>query len=362
MKQHLSISQLAAEIERQQASKRDLIADTAKVDIYEQPVSPDPDSALDLHMNIRNGAATPLVAGAALTSFAHGQLAQKLGVPKPFYDRLREKHPDLLASMSTELMHREPERRMFRILDGRVRAVVSDRYRRLDNLDLAQAVLPELSGDPSINIVSAGITDERIYIKALFTKIEGRTAVGDVVQSGIVISNSEVGAGALSVSPLIYTLRCTNGMIAESFGQRKAHVGRQAALDEAAYELYADETLQADDRAFWLKVRDLVRAARDEARFRTILDRLDEAAGRKIAGDVPRVIELAQKQLGLSQAEGESVLRHLIEGGDLSQYGLHAAITRAAQEPESYDRATEMERIGGRVIELDSSAWLKLAA
>jgi hypothetical protein len=33
---------------------------------------------------------------------------------------------------------------MLRTLDGQVRAVLSDRYRRLDNFDLAESVLPIL--------------------------------------------------------------------------------------------------------------------------------------------------------------------------------------------------------------------------
>jgi hypothetical protein len=54
-------------------------------------------------------------------------------------------------------------------------------------------------------------------------------------------------------------------------------------------------------------------------------------------------------------------MRHLIEGGDLSKYGLHSAITRAAQDVESYDRASDLERVGGQVIELGRGEWKVLA-
>jgi len=37
------------------------------------------------------------------------------------------------------------------------------------------------------------------------------TCVGDRVQFGIVISNSEVGLGAVSVQPLVYTLPAPMG-------------------------------------------------------------------------------------------------------------------------------------------------------
>ena len=42
------------------------------------------------------------------------------------------------------------DRRMIRTLDGRVRSVLSYRYRRLDNFDLAENVLPIIACPPSI--------------------------------------------------------------------------------------------------------------------------------------------------------------------------------------------------------------------
>jgi len=40
---------------------------------------------------------------------------------------------------------------------------------------------------------------------------------------------------------------------------------------------------------------------------------------------------------------------------------LHSAVTRAAQDLESYDRATELEYIGGKIIELPQTDWERLA-
>jgi hypothetical protein len=51
----------------------------------------------------------------------------------------------------------------------------------------------------------------------------------------------------------------------------------------------------------------------------------------------------------------------LIEGGSLTQYGLHAAVTRAAQDVADYDRATELEYAGGKIIELPKTEWKVLS-
>jgi hypothetical protein len=101
---------------------------------------------------------------------------------------------------------------MLRTLDGSMRAFLSDRYRRLDNYDLASAVLPVLKEmGEGLKIVSTELTESKMYIKVINERLELEVKQGDVVQAGMVISNSEVGMGSLKVEPLIYRLICTNG-------------------------------------------------------------------------------------------------------------------------------------------------------
>lgn len=78
--------------------------------------------------------------------------------------------------------------------------------------------------------------------------------------------------------------------------------------------------------------------------------------------DVVQVIERFGKKLGISEGEQKGVLQHLIQGGDLSKYGVHSAITRYAQDVDDYDRATDLEKAGARVIELPRNEWISLAA
>ena len=56
-----------------------------------------------------------------------------------------------------------------------------------------------------------------------------------------------------------------------------------------------------------------------------------------------------------------SYINHLIKGGDLSGYGLVNAVTRYSQDVEDYDRATEFEALGGKLIELSGREWKGLA-
>lgn len=86
---------------------------------------------------------------------------------------------------------------MLRTLDGQVRARLSDRYRRLDNYDLAVHVLPILKGLPELRFESVEPTETRMYIKCVTPQLKFEMAPGDIVQAGIAISNSEVGQGTL---------------------------------------------------------------------------------------------------------------------------------------------------------------------
>ena len=63
----------------------------------------------------------------------------------------------------------------------------------------------------------------------------------------------------------------------------------------------------------------------------------------------------------LNEQERAGVLRHLIAYADLTGYGLVNAVTHYSQDVDDYDRATEFEALGGRLIELPQSEWKSLA-
>jgi hypothetical protein len=100
------------------------------------------------------------------------------------------------------------------------------------------------------------------------------------------------------------------------------------------------------------KVQDTVRAAAEPEQFAKVVQRMREAAQTPLSGNPAEVVEVTGKKIGLLEAEQGDVLTHLIQGGDLSQWGLVNAITRTSQDVADYDRATELERLGGVVLEM----------
>ena len=298
------------------------------------------------------------------TRLFHRQVASALGIPAKYYDIMQSQKPELLAQNVNAWLSDRENSYMIRTMDyggGRVaRALLSDRYRRIDNMEIASAVLPLFAGSDQYEVISSEVTENRMYLKILSRRLEMEVVPGDYVQAGVVISNSEVGLGSVNVQPLVYRLVCTNGMIVIDMGERKNHVGRAAKAVEDSFHIYSDETMEAEDKAFLLKLRDVTMAAIEEGRFAQVVGKLKESAGIPITGKVTEVVELTGKTYGFNTDEQDSILQYLIAGGDLSQYGLSNAITRASQDVESYDRATALEGIGWQVAAMPATQWKEL--
>lgn len=351
MKTGRSLQELAIELDRQQAAKKDFIVDQGTLSV----------TAADGEINLNVGSSAGGVLNLtqySVNEIAHRQIGQHLKIPASYYDRMRSEYPELLTQNINGWFSRTPAtKRMLRTLDGTARAFLSDRYRRIDNFEVATTVLPIIGGMEGASIESCELTDSRMYIKVVNPRVTAEIKKGDVVQSGIIITNSEVGMGSVSVSPLIFRLVCSNGMIARDAAVRKYHVGRANESGED-FSIYRDETIEADDRAFLMKLEDSVRAAVDQTRFAAIVDKMREATEVKMeANMVPQVVELTAKEYGINEAEGKGVLGHLIAGGDLSLYGLANAVTRQAQDVESYDRSTELEATGYKILTMSPALW-----
>lgn len=355
MKQGRTLTELAAELERQHSTKRDFITDTRELDLI--PRSQNESERLCLNTD------TPL--GFIPTKHTHRQIGGFLNIPAKYYDRMRTEASALLANNVNHWFKEQPTERMVRTLDGKARAFLSNRYRRLDNFDLLHAVMPVLSDlkddkGKGLEVISCDVTETKLYLKCVFPKIEAEVRRGDPVQSGIVISNSEIGQGALSVTPLIYRLVCSNGLVAPDYGQRKHHIGRVTVSAENGYELFTDETLRADDQAFWLKTRDIVRAAATPVTFKKIVAVLKHATREWVEQPVKAVEELSNV-LSFSQAETDSILKHFLQDADFSRWGLANAITRTAEDTNEYDRASELEEAGWKTLSLSPSDWHQVA-
>ena len=311
MKTGLTIQQMAQELLRQSKAKQDYLVNTGSLSLSVTSDAPQlrvTENGLDK--------ITPL----DIRQTAHRQLGTYLGIPQKYYELMRTD----------------------------------------DNLDIASVTLPVIGELPEARFVSTQITDDFMYIKVVNPRLQADVVPGDVVQAGVIISNSETGLGSVTIQPLIYRLVCSNGMVINDAKTRRNHVGR-AATSEEDFSIYSNETLLADDHAFVLKIKDTVRAAISEARFAQVVSRMRESTEAMLdTKQLPAIVKLASSSFGITEDESNGVLEHLITGGDFSLYGLANAVTRFSQDVESYDRATKLEEIGYSVMTMSPALFRQM--
>ncbi len=346
MQKGISLVELAHKITANKSMKHDLIVQASKTEMV---VQDDGRTAL----SVPDGNTYPI------NELAHDQLGQYLKVPAPYYDRMRRDAPGLLAENINTWMRRSEDRRMVRTLGGDARAFLSDKYARIENEEIAEAVLPVLLETEGLQIFSSEVTDRRLYIQATTSRLTLDVKVGDAVQAGVIISNSEVGLGAVSVRPVIFRLVCLNGMVVPEGKFSARHVGRRIDASEDLNAMFSDEAKKADDRALLLKVRDVVKGSLDEALFRKTVERLSDLTERKIEGDPAKAVEVLAQKIGANEGERGGILQALIEGGDTTAWGLANAVTAQAHGG-SYDRAVEFAQAGGALLNLPKAEWKEI--
>jgi hypothetical protein len=333
-----SIVDFAKEIERQADAKRDLLAPVGAIT-----------------MNAANGLDVAGVGTLAVNEHAHGQISEYTKINRDYYRDLQVSDPELLAINVNRRVRRDTtDKRQIRTLDGVARAFLSPSYRPLDNIDMMKAIIPVFAGaDRALfDFRSFEVTDRRLYLKIIHKGLSSDVIPGKRVWSGIILSNSEVRAGSIAAYAFTESEWCTNGATHTQYGQRKAHVGRAFDSDDSdmAKELFSDRTRQLADAAFFAKFADVVKGILSPAVHEKIIGDMRAAVGDKVeAGTNPaEVVEAVAVKFGFTENEKKGVLTHWFEGGDgMSRFGLANAITRAAQDSTDYDRATELETVGG---------------
>ncbi len=370
MQRGKTLQELAAEVQRQQDVKADYIApSTALSLVAREPSAEAGETRNEMMLKLKSNGGS-LGEGDTLGVMDswftmghtfHSQMASSLGVPLKYWERMRTEAPALLANNANHWLQQDDRRRMVRTLDGRARAYLSDSYRPLDNFDLCEAVLPVIAdGALGLTVKSCEVTERRLYIQVVSDKLVGDVKVGDTIQGGFTISNSEIGAGGFNIDEWILRLLCLNGMTGERI-LGKYHAGSKAGgLMEDVQAFYRDSTRRLDDAAFFAKVTDTVRHVVSEERFAVTLKRLQGATETQIKP--VEGVEVVAKRLNLNDTDKASVLNHLIEGGDLSLWGIGNAVTRMAHDAADYDRGIEFQKAGNDVIELPRSAWQELGA
>jgi hypothetical protein len=349
MKQGMSLQEMAARVQHNAENRQDYVVPVSNMEfgVNAQKNGIEFYSGVPSHGGI----------GGTINDHALKQLTTELNIPAKFVDVLRAEDPEFLPEVMNRRAHKSSSQRMLRTIDGRLVGAVSPSFSRsFDNDTILKAILPEIMGNPDYIVESCNVSDTLMQMKVVTPRLQGEVVVGDVVQGGIAARNSDVGVSRALINEFIKRLVCLNGMSRSQSieAYKRIHRGSRNPMGI----LYAPETVAADQEAIALEMRDTIRHLLSAERFRQTIETMQDAHALKIeAKDLDKKVQALGKIVGFNQTEGDLIMQRLIEGADLSQYGMMNAVTNIANDTEDYDRASELEAMGGKVIELTPRQW-----
>jgi|3_EtaG_2_1085321.scaffolds.fasta_scaffold37886_1 hypothetical protein len=248
---------------------------------------------------------------------------------------------------------------------GIARALLSDRYRTIDNYDVLMATLDGVRrAGVDVDIDGADVSDRRMTVRITCPQVSeyaadlvssyrspfsGQTGMDNpMVFAGLVIKNSETGSGAFTIVPRLVIQVCNNGMQMTKDAIRAVHLGGR--LDEGVVR-WSDDTRRQELELITAKTSDAVATFLDVDYMREKVAYLRELAEIEVA-EPSKAIKRIAKKVNWSEEEEEAIFGHFIKGGDLSALGIAQAVTAAAQQATSVDRQDELETSAMAAAEL----------
>ena len=348
------------------------------------------------------------------TAVADEGFAQRLGIPVTYLRRLRDERPDLYDANLNGLLHGRRKRthdgdeqiiypadtrnflvRCFRGDDsshGIARAVLSDRFKIVDNLDVLTAALEGVrASGANVEIRSCDLTERRMHVKiyspdvvalaptllnnyrspfngdnpvvrAGWTierarEVAAREGMGyahgdePVVFGGFRISNSETGGGAFSITPELLVKICKNGLTIKVDALREVHLG--SVMDEGVIRWSDDTNRKALDLVA-ARARDAVATFLDADYVAEKVREIEAQAGVPIS-DPADAVKTVSKRLRFTQDQTDGILDHFIRGGQMTAAGVVNAVTSYAQTVDDADVAADLEDAALDALSLASS-------
>lgn len=257
-----------------------------------------------------------------LSDLATGQLCERLAIPVAYYRRLPHQMRSRVANFDLERLY--DRKFLLRGKATHVRAFLSGEYVTYNNRDIAETVEGLLRSD-GIRIKSFVLEETNCFLKVIS---EEMVEPSSGLKAGIMIGNSEVGMGSVSIEPFVFRKECTNDLVVSA---EKAF--RHAHIHFTPHEL----------------TRRMAEAIGDGFMVATqILDAFLKSKDDPIPDPLAVIRKIAEERK-MSQKFADEVAAKYAGEPDANRFGVINAFTRAAQTLAPLQRI-EMERFAGSLL------------
>lgn len=368
------LATLAAMLKDQNNRKLDVIVPASKMRMENGTLIVD-----DAQVDITDEGVTARAAHLTPGKVFNEGVAQKLGIPQGYLSKMYEQRPDLYDANVNGWLHGEggtaPDPRSFLVrafaggdydYDGFARAFLSDTYKMIDNFDVLMAVLAGVQkAGVNVEIPKCDLTERKMYAKITAPEVQALApallkgyqspftgASGDenpLVFAGFIVSNSEVGGGAFTITPSMTIQVCNNGLTMTKDAMRSVHLGSK--LEEGVIK-WSEETQAKTLELITLKAADAVATFLDVDYMTAQINALTEKAGKPIEGSLPDVVKTVTKKLLVPEDQADGILDHFLRAGQFTAGGVMQAFTSYCQTLPNADDAYEMEELGVKALEV----------
>lgn len=393
-----TLADMVAILRNQRARRLDVVAPAAAIHAHE--------GNLVISGTVQQVTADGVTSAAGIyrpTKVADEGISAKLGINLAYLRRLREQRPDLWDANVNGWLHGDDlagypaDDRTFLVrlfqADGDglgvARAMLSDSYKVIDNLDALMASLDgiRLAGT-DVEFDGLDLTERRLYARVVAPQIrayapallagyrspfggevyipgrnwtpgQARAAAAreghgyepgtePVLFAGFVIANSEVGDGAWSITPRIVAEICGNGLQITADVARAVHLGSR---HEEGVVRYTADTLEKELALITARARDAVTTFLSPDYLQAKVTEIQRKAGVPVRHPEETVRHVA-KTAKISDEMADAILAFFIRGGQLTAGGVMQAVTSVAQTLDDADAAHDLEAQALRVMDL----------
>lgn len=298
------------------------------------------------------------------TELFETQIAEKLGIPMPYFRKMKSQHAELLQQNVNGWLQKQTNKKyMIRGLDGCNdetnigRAFLSDSYNIIDDYDVLFAALEAIKNTGvKVEITKAEITENRLYLHVICPSVETQAeeflkgylkendAAGNGIISGFILTNSEVGKGAFEIRPRAVICKCNNGLIVKDERFRRVHLGSKLDAGEI---MWSDATRKKNKELIISQVSDAVRTYLSEDYLGVMINKIAELKNIELKHPIDAVQNVC-KHLNIDEQHKTEILNYFLKDGEHSAAGILQAVTRETQNMD-LDLAFEVE---GNVVDL----------
>jgi len=254
---------------------------------------------------------------------ALSQFCAKLDIPIRYFRRLPDEMKITVANYDLERL--KGTSFLVRGKGNWIRAFLSSEYVAYNNSEIAETV-QSLLGNGALTMKSFVLEETHMFLKIISEEI------GDVesgLKAGIMIGNSEVGMGSVSVEPFVFRKPCTNDLI----------VSQEKSFRHAHIHLTANELTR--------RMAEAVSEGFSVAS--SMLDAFLKTREEPIPDPVETIRKIAEARKFSQKLTDEVVSSYLVEP-EPNRFGVINAFTNAAQRLAPLQRI-EMERFAGTLLE-----------